>query len=169
MLPESTAMLTPTDADSPGSRTSLRWAQQQGIQLCRQGRWEAGLALLRRAVRAEGDGSGLPSLVYSYLGRGMALAERQALEGLALCQHALQRDPGEPENHLNLASILIAAGRKRAAFRALERGLAVAPDHPQLARLRGELGRRRRPVIPVWPRRHPLNRSLGRLRHRLLS
>jgi len=50
--------------------------------------------------------------------------------------------------------------------RAIQRGLEAAPEDPRLLAARDAIGMRRPPVLPFLSRDNPLNRVLGRLRHR---
>ena len=50
---------------------------------------------------------------------------------------------------------------------AIERGLAVDARNLDLLRLKVGVGVRRLPVIPFLHRDHPINVSLGRLRHQM--
>jgi tetratricopeptide (TPR) repeat protein len=100
----------------------------------------------------------------SYYGWAVATIEHRSERGIALCRSAL-RDAGDvPELYHNLARALLAIGRRSEAMKYIRRGLMVDPRH---ALLRGEwrrLGVRRGPVLPFLPRRHRLNRWLGRVR-----
>lgn len=150
--------------DSTMNSTELAW---QGIELCRKGSWRQGLDLLRQVADAEGRGSDLPSLFYSYLGFGIARFDRKVREGVALCQHAIKKEFFQPENYVNLARTHMLAGRRREAMEAIAAGRRLDPDDPGLAALHEELGVRRSPVLRFLPRRSFLNRLFGRVRHDL--
>lgn len=138
---------------------------ERALTRCREGQWARGLrGLLQVAESRETD---LPSLYYSYLGRAIASQERRVSEGLLLCRHAVRLECYQPENYANLARTYLLAGRRREAFQALARGLAVDADHPDLLNLRIELGARREPVLRFMSRCNPINQLLGRIRHGL--
>jgi hypothetical protein len=61
----------------------------------------------------------------------------------------------------------MAFGFKSEAIRYLRRGLMIDPANAGLAEDLERLGRRRMPVLQFLPRNHPVNRWLGRMRHRL--
>lgn len=104
----------------------------------------------------------------SYYGWAVAMIEHRLDRGLALCRSAL-RDAGDsPDVYHNLARIMLAHGRKTEAFKYVRRGLMVDPRHAPLLLEWRRLGVRRPPVLPFLPRRHFLNRVLGRLRGRLV-
>lgn len=101
----------------------------------------------------------------SWYGVTLVLVERNSNLGLSLCDAALRPGP-DPELLLNLARVHLALRQRERAVRAVTRGLEAAPGHPALRSALVALGTRRDPVLPLLSRRHPLNRLLGRLRHR---
>lgn len=144
----------------------LAW---RGIELCRRGDWQDGFYWLSLAADATVDASAVPSLFFAYLGYGLARFQDETQEGVRLCRRAVELDMYQGENYYYLASTLLVADERRAAVDAVERGLQIDATHPGLAALKAEIGQRRRPVLGFLPRRHALNRSLGRLRHRLFG
>ncbi|MEE9606225.1 MAG: hypothetical protein V3U03_00695 [Myxococcota bacterium] len=99
----------------------------------------------------------------SYYGLCVALAERRLDRALELCRSAAKEEFFDPAHYRNLAHVHMAFGLKAEAIRYLRRGLTIDPDHgPILEDLRN-LGVRRLPVLAFLPRRHALNRCLGRL------
>jgi len=102
----------------------------------------------------------------SWYGLTLVLVERNSNLGIALCGEALRAAGPDPDLLLNLARAHVALNQRERAVRALLRGLELWPDHPALAAARDALGTRRVPVIPFLSRDNPLNRVLGRLRHR---
>ena len=145
-------------------RTEISEPLARGLDLCRGGEWERGLAVLGRLAQTA-DKSSLPGLFYSYLGYGIARCERRIKEGIKLCQHAIKVEFYQPENYLNLARSQLLANDRRGAVQAIQRGLKVDPNHLDLLDLAHEIGVRRRPVLSFLSRDNFLNRLLGRLRH----
>jgi hypothetical protein len=96
----------------------------------------------------------------------LVLVERNITLGVSLCDAALRPSPSDPELLINSARVHLALNQRQRAARAITRGLAAWPEHPALLAARDALGTRRAPVIPILPRGNPLNRLLGRLRHR---
>jgi hypothetical protein len=125
---------------------------------------EGGLVLLGEAAAAPNAGE-LPGVCYAFLGYGTARRTKQYREGLALCRYAVKVAMCDPEVYLYLARTLLLMNNRGKALGILNRGLALAPDHPDLLDLRVELGVRRSPVVPFLSRTNPLNRWLGRVRH----
>jgi hypothetical protein len=96
----------------------------------------------------------------------LVLVERNITLGISLCDQALRVSPTEPEYLLNSARVHLAMHQRQRAARAITRGLEAWPDHPELQAAQLALGTRRVPVIPFLSRDNPVNRMLGRMRHR---
>jgi Flp pilus assembly protein TadD len=105
-------------------------------------------------------------LAMSWYGVTLVLVERNITLGISLCDEALKSAPSDPELLLNSARIHLALNQRQRAARAITRGLQAWPEHDGLRAARALLGTRRTPVIPGLSRDNPLNRLLGRLRHR---
>jgi hypothetical protein len=99
---------------------------------------------------------------------GLALGHTRRLkEGLELCKKAVSFDRRSPHAYASLARLYLLAGSRKSAVETVARGLAYAPGHPVLSKLQHEVGVRQRPPLSFLPRSNTLNRSLGRLLHRL--
>jgi len=83
----------------------------------------------------------------SWYGVTLVLVEKNITLGVSLCDAALRVAPDDAELLLNSARVHVALRQRQRAAR-------------------DALGTRRPPVIPFLPRANPLNRLLGRLRHR---
>jgi tetratricopeptide (TPR) repeat protein len=100
----------------------------------------------------------------SYYGLGLALVDRRFDEALELCRSAAKEEFFNPELYYNLARVHLAFGFKAEAIRYLRRGLMIDPGNAEMADELQRLGMRLRPVLGFLPRRHPVNRMLGRVR-----
>ena len=100
----------------------------------------------------------------SFFGLGLALVERRFDRALELCRSAAKEEFFNPELYHNLARVHLAFGFKAEAIRYLRRGLMIDPANAPMAADLVALGQRRRPVLGFLPRRHLLNRLLGRFR-----
>jgi tetratricopeptide (TPR) repeat protein len=98
----------------------------------------------------------------SFYGLGLALVERRFDRALELCRSAAKEEFFNPELYHNLARVHLAFGFKAEAIRYLRRGLMIDPGNAAMLAELNELGLRRRPVLSFLPRRHPVNRLLGR-------
>ncbi len=102
----------------------------------------------------------------SWYGLTLVLVERNTNLGITLCDQALRAAGPEPELLLNQARVHLALGQRERTVRAILRGLELWPDDPRFAAARDAAGIRRPPVLGFLSRANPLNRVLGRLRHR---
>lgn len=135
---------------------------EQGLSRFRAGDAIAAHALFERAHRrAPAD----PRMM-SWYGLTLVLVEKNSNLGVLYCDQALRLAGPEAELLLNQARAHLALGQRERAVRALQRGLAAVPDDPALKAAQASLGWRRRPVFPCLHRSNPLNRWLGRLRHK---
>jgi tetratricopeptide (TPR) repeat protein len=102
----------------------------------------------------------------SYTGLLAALAEKRYGDGEALCQEALGMKHNHAQLYLNLAEVYHQAGRTPDAITTLEKGMMSSGRDFRLRRALEKLGVRREPVFTFLHRSHPLNRTLGKWRHR---
>jgi tetratricopeptide (TPR) repeat protein len=102
----------------------------------------------------------------SWYGVTLVLVEKNSNLGVSLCDQALRLAGPEPELLLNQARVHLALNQRERSIRAIARGLELWPEHAALAAARDALGQRSAPVFAVLARRNPLNKLLGRLRHR---
>lgn len=160
-------MTTDQSINNGKSTSQLQEAALRGIELCRAGKWRAGMEILGKIAEADRQGTELSGLFYSYLGYGIARYEKRGKEGLALCQHAIKVQFYEPENYVLLARVYLLRHRRGKAIEALQKALKLNARHPEAIKLAREIGFRRRPVIPFLSRSNPINKSLGRLRYSL--
>ncbi len=100
----------------------------------------------------------------SFYGLGLALVERRFDRALELCRSAAKEEFFNPELYHNLARTHLAFGFKAEAIRYLRRGLMIDPGNGEMIHELRSLGMRSSPVLTFLPRRHPLNRLLGRMR-----
>ncbi len=100
----------------------------------------------------------------SFYGLCLALVERRFDRALELCRSAAKEEFFNPELYHNLARVHLAFGFKAEAIRYLRRGLMIDPANLAMTDDLQYLGRRQAPVLPFLPRRHAVNRWLGRVR-----
>jgi hypothetical protein len=102
----------------------------------------------------------------SWYGLTLVLVERNSNLGVSLVDQAMRATGPTPELLLNSARVHLALNQRERAVRAVARGLEQWPDDPRLCAARDAMGTRNEPVLPFFTRNNPLNRLLGRLRHR---
>lgn len=139
-----------------GPEESLRRAQE----LLRSG---LEMAALEHFAKAH-EGAPEEPRYRSHYGWAVAMVEHRVDRGISLCRSALRDAGDQPELYHNLARILLAHGRKTEAIKYIRRGLMVDPRHAALVLEWRRLGVRRAPVLAFLPRRHVVNRCLGRIR-----
>jgi len=103
----------------------------------------------------------------SYYGLGLALVERRFNKAVELCRAAVKEEFFSPDLYRNLARVHLAFGFKAEGLRYLRRGLMIDPADAEIQADLHALGVRGNPVLAFLPRRHFLNRWLGRLRKHL--
>jgi Flp pilus assembly protein TadD len=136
---------------------------KHGITLLRKGHSAEALEYLRHAAELEQ----LNPYYLSFLGVAVARAQRKWPAAVKFCETALNSKRGEAQLYLNLAEVYVSAGRRDDAVAVLDRGLIYFSADSRIRRARADLGRRCSPVLPFLEREHFLNRSLGKLRHRV--
>lgn len=159
------AVLAEAGSEDPAELARL------GIAAARRQDFERGYILLKEAYdrfQRLGDTKQLGP-VLSYYGLCLAMFRGRYREGAQFCQAAIDREFFRAEYYYNLAQVWVAGRSRRRAVEAIQRGLSVEPNHAALKELEEELGKRRPPVVPFLSRNNPVNRSLGKLRHRVLG
>jgi Flp pilus assembly protein TadD len=138
---------------------------KQGVKLLRSGQPAEAVEYLRHAAELKQQNP----IYLSFLGVSVARAQRKWAAAVKLCEMALSLRRNEPQLYLNLAEVYVSAGRRDDAVEVLDRGLKYLSVDPRIRRARADLGRRSTPVLPFLERGHFLNRSLGKLRHRVFG
>jgi len=134
-----------------------------GINLLRKGQSAEALEYLRHAAELEQQNP----YYLSFLGVAVARAQRKWPAAVKFCETALSSRRNEAQLYLNLAEVYVSAGRRDDAVAVLDRGLIYFKADARIKRARSNLGKRSSPVLSFLGRDHFLNRSLGKLRHRV--
>jgi predicted Zn-dependent protease len=138
---------------------------RSGLTFLRGGDAFKALPYLRCALDHE---PGNPFYI-SYMGVAIAAAEQRWAEAEKLCHSALRMNRRQAQLYLNLAEVYVAADRKQDAADILARGRHYAPRDMRLQMALDHLAMRRPAVLSFLPRRHALNRKLGKIRHHALQ
>ena len=123
------------------------------------------LAHIRRALKAEPQNP----FFLSYVGMLCAVAEKRYVAGEKLCREALEIKCNHAQLYLNLAEVYRQAGRHGDAMKTLRKGFISAGRDLRIRRALEKIGPRRPPILSSLGRCHPLNRLLGRWRHRVIG
>jgi Flp pilus assembly protein TadD len=135
------------------------------LKLLRDGHPEEALLHVRRALRVAPKNP----FYLSYAGLLVALVERRFANAEMFCQEALGMRHNHPQLYLNLAEVYQTAGRPQEAVEVLEKGLISTGRDIRIRRALKKCGRRRHPVFSFLHRSHPMNRLLGKWRHRWMG
>jgi Flp pilus assembly protein TadD len=138
---------------------------KSGLSLLRDNYVERALPHMQRAVELDKNNP----YYMSYLGVVLAKSEKKWGEAERLCDSAVRMKRNQAQMYLNLAEVYSAAGRREEAVEALQSGLKFARRDIRLTIAINRLSERRRPVIMFLERNNPVNRQLGRIRHRTLQ
>jgi Flp pilus assembly protein TadD len=138
---------------------------REGIKLLKNEYPQKALVRFKRAFERDKHNA----YYISFLGLAIARAQRKWDQASDLCETAVQLKPKEIQFHLNLGEVYALAGRREKALDKLECALQLFGDDARLVEARGKVQKRRAPVLPFFGRGHFLNRTLGKLRHRILK
>lgn len=105
--------------------------------------------------------------IRAYYALAMAQSERRFESAVELCRSALKQEFFNPELYLVTARLHLVFGFKAEALRYLRRGQMIDPSDRDIDRELRAMGPRQRQILRFLPRRHPINRLLGRARKRL--
>src|SRR5213595_1155587 len=136
-----------------------------GLTLLRDRHADKALPHMRRAVDLDKNNP----YYMSYLGVVLARSEGKWGEAERLCDSAVRMKRNQAQLYLNLAEVYATAGRRDDAVETLQAGLKYARRDVRLNLAINRLVQRRAPVFSFLSRRHPLNRQIGRIRHRTLE
>jgi hypothetical protein len=133
--------------------------------LCESRQYTAALPLIEVFEQYRGEKQlKYPStgVLTSYKGLCVARGKKQRVQGMNLCRLAADMDFYQPECFLNLGRVCLDMGRRSEAHDAFKRGLSLDAKHPAIHRELARMGRRKAPPISFLPRKHFLNRLLGK-------
>jgi len=114
----------------------------------------------------------------SHCGYLTSVVENKSREGTKICEEAIRiiRESESvdtvfflPLFYLHLGRAYIRGSRKRAALDAFQSGLKYDAKNCELLADIQCLGIRKRPVIPFFDRRNPVNKYLGKFRYKIQS
>jgi len=149
--------------DGDVSENSFR----RGLEAIRRRAFREALAYFESAVRlARQSGEPVPMKYLSFYGLCLAVCSDRFEEASTICETAVRGEFYNPDLYWNLGRVYLRAGDRHQAYGSFLRGLRLNPRHKGLIGEIRRLGMRRKPIVRFFPRSHPLNRILGRLRGR---
>jgi Flp pilus assembly protein TadD len=146
---------SPTDAGMTDFKECLRHL--------RDGHPDEALLHARRALGAAPRNP----FYLSYTGLLAAVAEHRFGDAENLCQEALGMRHNHAQLYLNLAEVYQQSGRTQDAIATLEKGMVSAGRDFRIRRALARIGTRRSPIVTFLHRSHPVNRALGKWRHKI--
>ncbi len=138
---------------------------QRGLLALNDGRGLEAVALFEAALELErARGATSPQARYlSYYGLALARDAGQLREGTEFCRQAMALEFFNADLCWNYGRVLLLADRRKEAYAAFVKGLAVQKNHQEILQALGRMGWRKRPLIGFLSRSHPINAALGRL------
>ena len=115
----------------------------KGIEALARGEAVKALAMFEAAIRLDRKfrSETRPQPRYlSYYGLCLGLESHRWKEAVDLCREAVGAESYNPDLHLNLGRVLVAAGRRKEGWEALQRGLLVDEAHEGLRRAIAAMG-----------------------------
>jgi tetratricopeptide (TPR) repeat protein len=101
----------------------------------------------------------------SYFGVCLAMVHRKFKEGVELSRRAIDLEFYNGDHYANLARVYLAGNNRKKALETVQAGLRVSSENDDLIKLRKQLGVRARPVVHFLDRSHPINVTIGQVRH----
>ncbi len=135
---------------------------EEGLGHLKEGRPEEAFDLLKEASEADPGNPWYRSyygLCLGYLKR-FAEAEKQ-------CQTAIDQHMAKAQFYVNLGEVYLLGARRKQAHEMFKEALKWEKENPMAKKYLAQMGLRKKPVLPFLDRTHPVNVSLGKLRHKL--
>lgn len=83
------------------------------------------------------------------------------------CQAAIDLNLAKAQFYVNLGEVYFLGGHKKQAHHMFSEAMKWEKEHPQAKKYLKQMGQRRKPVVPFLHRDHPVNVTLGKIRHKL--
>jgi len=145
-----------------GAKSSSKEMFEQALLLLNQHKPAEALDLLKEATEEE---PGNP-WYRSYYGLCLGRVKRFA-EGEKHCQAAIDLHLCKAQFYVNMGEVYLLGGHKKLAHNMFAEALKWEKENPLARKYLKQMGHRRKPVVPFLDRDHPVNVSLGRIRHKL--
>lgn len=139
-------------------------AFEKGLEALKAKDYKAAERGFSVALKSIDEHHELYNKVASYLGLAQVLTSDR--NGLLLCRDAASSEVLEGDVFLNLACAEWHSDNRKRAVDAIIRGRKIDGDHDQLVKACMLLDSRRRSIFSFLPRKHVLNRVVGRLMRR---
>lgn len=135
----------------------------QGIEMFRKGRISRARECFKKALEEHPDNA----IALSFTGVMDAIEGRDLPDCEERCFRAVMAAHGNAQLHANLAWVQLLSDRRRAAVESVTQALEIDPGNADARRIQARLGRRQPPPISSLTRQSAVNRTLGKLTHRI--
>ncbi len=142
--------------------------QEESLELAlayiKKKEWQAALNILNECEKQHriATTAPLPPRMLSALGVSLAMAENKVISGLNCCELAVKAEAFRPELYYHLGLVHLKNGNKRDAISAFNKGLKFGKSYPGIMTKLYQLGVRKKRPIRVLPRKHFLNKVIGK-------
>lgn len=133
----------------------------KGIELLDQCQIEASIEYFGRAMQSANKGEWYFYRCQSY--HALASLLSGCPGAIEACRSAALNYPFDGDICMNLARAELFSANRLSALQTIETGLRFSAEHAGLLKLRKRIGVRSRKPLPVLPRSHVLNRTLGKM------
>lgn len=127
--------------------------------------WELLNAPVKQLKDTEFERGGADLL--SLFGYTIALLLKKREEGIQMCKRAISMDSLNSRHFYLLGRIYLDVNARTKARDIWLDGQRIDPNNALIYNALQEVERRAKPVFPFLRRSHPLNKALGRIRHRM--
>jgi len=127
--------------------------------------WKRALGVLGEAQRhlSKRPAQGVRTQLLSTFGLCLAMGGNNIAKGIKYCEQAVAIEPYQPRFYYHLGMVYLRGSKKQMALAAFFKGSRIDPDHPGIKDQLRKLGERRGPLLSFLPRKHILNKTLGKL------
>lgn len=136
---------------------------EEGISLLKRGRTSKARVSFEQARQIEPDNA----MALSYMGVLLALADKNFKDGEDYCFRAVMKNMQSAQLHANLAWVYHLQGKRKSAVESIDAALQRDANNSDALRIRGLMGSRQDPPLRFLSRNHPINRSIGKVLHKL--
>lgn len=137
---------------------------EKALVLINDKSYEEALSLLKKALEEE---PGNPWYLSYY---GLCLGHlKKFQEAEKYCQKAIEIQIFKAQFYVNLGEIYLLGGKKRLAHQMFSEALKWDKANAHARKHLKGMGVRRKPVIPLLSRGHPVNVALGKMRHKMFG
>lgn len=134
-----------------------------GIQMFRKGRMSRARECFKKALEDHPENA----VALSFTAVMDALEGRDLIDCEERCFRAAMAAHGNAQLHANLAWVQMLGDRRKSAIQSVDQALQIEPTNADALRVQQRLGRRQAPAISSLSRESTVNKTLGKITHKL--